>query len=148
MRGFVTTVSLAALIIGSSFLTAAEPAVNPEKEVVSLLRKLNDAFVKADADMMKQLMADNQVSILNDGQRRTREEQLKSLSDLKLTEYTMEDVKFSAPAPGVAIVTYAVKQKGTFKGKELPTNLMASSVWTHQGGKWQEVLYQETPVKK
>jgi hypothetical protein len=138
---------LAASILFCGLLSAADTAANPEKEVVSLLRKLNDAFVKGDTDTMKQLMAENQVSILSDGRRRTREEQLKSLSDLKLTEYTMENVKFSTPAPGVAIITYAAKLQGTFKGKALPKNVMISSVWAQQGGKWQEVLYQETPVK-
>jgi hypothetical protein len=140
--------TLTASIFVCGFLTAADAAPNPEKEVVPLLRKLNDAFVKGDADTMKQLMAENHVGILNDGQRHTRAEQLKSLPDLKLTEYTMDNVKVSVPAAGVAIVTCDVTQRGTFKGKEMPTKLTASSVWVQQGGKWQEVLYQETPVKK
>ena len=135
---------LAAALLG----VAAEPKDDAKTEVVQLLRKLNDAFVKRDVETMKRLMSDDHISIVSSGQRQSREEHLKALPDLKLTEYTMEAVKVTMPGKDVVIVTYESALKGTYKGKELPPRVTASSVWTNRNGTWLEVLYQETPLEK
>src|SRR5262249_6251394 len=117
-------------------------------KVFDLLKTLNTAYLKKDVDTMKRLMSDDHVAILGNGLRQTKEEHLKSLADLKLTEYAMEEAKTTTPTKDMVIITYRFNAKGTFKGKPLPPTMMASSVWANRNGQWQEVLYQETPLEK
>lgn len=142
-----TAAGFAVPFLAAGLLGAAEPASPAAKEVESLLRKLNDAFVKKDVETMKLLMSKDHVGILNRGQRMTGAEQRNSLGDLHLTEYTEHDVQFTMPAKDQVIVTYQANQKGTWKGRALPSPIMVSAVWANRNGKWQEVLYQETPVR-
>jgi uncharacterized protein (TIGR02246 family) len=137
-----------ALVFVAGLLVAGDSPKEDAKAVEQLLRTLNDAYFKKDVDTMKRLMSDDHVAIVASGQRESKEEHLKSLADLKLTEYTMEDVKVTMPSKDVAIITYRANVKGSFKGKELPPKITASSVWANRNGKWQEVLYQETAVEK
>ncbi len=147
MRGITMIACGVALpFLTAGLLTAAEPSSSAEKNVEALLRKLNDAFVKKDMETMRSLMSKDHVGILSCGDRLTREEQLSALDDLNLAGYTMHDVKLAMPAKDLIVVTYRAHQKGTWKGRALPSNLMVSAVWAHQDGKWLEVLYQETPA--
>ena len=147
MRGFTLIASgFAVPFLAAGLLTAAEPTPTAGKNVESLLRKLNDAFVMKDVETMRLLMSKDHVAILNRGQRLTGEEQLNALADLNLTQYTMDHVKVAQPTKDMVIITYQANQKGTWKGKTLPSHIMVSSVWANQNGKWLEVLYQETPV--
>lgn len=136
----------ALLAVAAGLLLAADAADDTRAKVLQSLRTLNNAYVKKDLDAMKKLMADDHLAILGSGQRQTKEEHLKSLADLKLTEYTMDDIKTTMPAKDMVIVTYKSTVKGAFKGVELPAKIMASSVWANRNGTWLEVLYQETPL--
>src|SRR5262245_38726249 len=137
----------ALLIVMAGLLVAADAADDTQAKVVQSLRTLNNAYVKKDVEAMKKLMSDDHLAILGSGQRQTKEEHLKSLADLKLSEYTMDDIKSIMPAKDMVIVTYKSTVTGTFKGAELPSKIMASSVWANRNGTWLEVLYQETPLK-
>lgn len=147
MRGFALIASgFAVPFLTAGLLSAAEPTPAAGKNVESLLRKLSNAFVTKDVETIRLLMSKDHVAILNNGHRKTGEEELNSLADLNLTEYTMDHVKVAMPTKDMVIVTYQAHQEGTWKGMPLPLDLMVSSVWANQNGKWLEVLYQETPV--
>ena len=136
----------ALLILAAGIPVAADAADDAQAKVLASLKMLNNAYLKKDVDTMKRLMSDDHVAILASGQRQPRDEHLKAVADLKLTEYTMEDVKTTMPGKETIVVTYKSTVKGTFKGVELPPKVMASSVWTNRNGTWLEVLYQETPL--
>ena len=87
-----------ALLFVAGLLVAADSPKEDAKAVEQLLRTLNDAYLKKDIDSMKRLMSDDHVAIVASGQRETKVEHLKSLADLKLTEYTMEEVKVTMPS--------------------------------------------------
>jgi uncharacterized protein (TIGR02246 family) len=140
------TVLLGLVIVSAT--SAQAPKEDTTAKVVGLLKTLNAAFLNRDADTMKKLMTDDHVAILSSGQRQTRDEHLKSLADLKLSGYTMENVQVITPGKDVLIVTYRAALKGTFQGKELPALVYASSVWVNRDGTWLEALYHETPLPK
>jgi hypothetical protein len=74
-------------------LVAGDAADDAQAKVIASLKTLNNVYLKKDVDTMKRLMSDDHVAILASGQRQPRDEHLKAVADLKLTEYTMEDVK-------------------------------------------------------
>lgn len=120
-----------------------DPAV---KEVEKALNSLNEAFAKQDLDGMKKFMAEDHIAITTYYGRQTRDEQLKSEADLKITEYKPTEMKTEILSKDLARITYAVAMKGTYKGKEVPAKSLALSLWVKRDGKWLEVAYTETPV--
>jgi hypothetical protein len=75
-----------------------------------------------------------------------RAEEIRSLPDLEVTEYTKGKFNMRLLSKEVALITYPLQLKGTFKGKKLFSKNYASSVWVKHGGQWLEAFYQETPV--
>ena len=142
MRSKVFMALIAGLLIGADI--AQDKAT---KDVEKALGDLNEAFKKGDSDAIARLMSDSHVAITPYyGGRQTKAEQLKSLPDLKMSEYAMSDVKVTFVSKDVALVTYALKLKGTYKGKELAAKNYATALWVMQGGKWLEAFYQETAL--
>ncbi|MBY0526017.1 MAG: nuclear transport factor 2 family protein [Gemmataceae bacterium] len=138
----------ALLVVVAGLLVAADAKDDTPKEVEKLTRTLNEAFVKQDADTIKRMITDDHTTILGNGVRLTRAEQLKSLADLKLATYTMEEAKVTQPLKDVAVLTYKGMQKGSYKGKDFSRTIAVTSVWVRQDGKWLEAAYQETPIEK
>ena len=117
------------------------------KEVEEALAKLNLAFKDRDVAVIKRLTTPDHIAITPFyGEPQARAEQINSLPDLKVTEYTEGKINVRFLSKEVALITYPLQVKGTFKGKELFSKNYASSVWVKRGGKWAEVFYQETPV--
>jgi ketosteroid isomerase-like protein len=141
MKKTLLLVALAGLLLG-----ADAPKENPAiKEVEKAINELNTAYEKRDADAIKRLTTPEHVSVTPYyGGPFTRDEQIKTLSELKLKEYTSGDIKVAMLSADVALITYPLTMKGTFKGKELAAKSFASAVWVKRAGKWQEAYYQET----
>lgn len=137
------------LLILAAMLTVAAAAAQDAalKDVEKAMNALNDAFKNRDADKIQRLITDNHVAITSYyGGPQNKAEQLKTLPDLKMSEYSSTDVKVTLLDKDTALVTYALTLKGTYKGKELPAKNYAAAVWVLQGGKWLEAFYQETPL--
>jgi len=129
-------------------LVGAGEGGTPAKEVEKFLRQLNDAFVTRDADVVKKLMTTDHVNITSYAGKEGRDQQIDSLPKYKIEKYSTEDMKSQMLGKNAILFTYVVNYKGTFAGKALPARSIASSLWMMRDGRWQEVLYQETPVGK
>lgn len=128
-------------------LIAADDA-GSAKDVEKALQQLNDAFVSRDAAVLKKLMTDDHISITPYAGRESRDEQIDALPKYKIEKYSTEGMKSQALGKNAVLLTYVVKYKGTYAGKALSPRSIASSLWIMHAGKWQEALYQETPVAK
>jgi hypothetical protein len=128
-------------------LGADAPKDGPVKEIEQAMRALNEAFTKQDPVAIGKLVTENHQAITAYyGGVQNREVQMKTLPDLKMSEYQMSDVKVTMLSKETAVMTYALTLKGTYKGKELPSKSYVSAVWVLQGGKWLEAFYQETAL--
>jgi uncharacterized protein (TIGR02246 family) len=116
------------------------------RQVAEAVMALNNAYLKGDAETIKKLTGEDLIVVSSTGQRETRDEQLKSLADLKLKEYRTDNVKITTPGKDTAIVLFHSTVVGTFKGKDLPPRAAVVTVWVNRGGKWLEVFYQSTPL--
>lgn len=119
------------------------------KDVERAIAELNNAFAKQDVATIKRLLADDHVAITPyyNGLA-TKEDQLKNLADLKMTEYQSSQVKITLVAKDTARITYQLAQKGTYKGKDLHPKNYAAAIWVNRQGMWLEVFYQETALTK
>lgn len=135
-----------ATVIAALLLVSADRADDAVKEVEKAIRALNDAFAARDVDTIKRLTADDHVAITPYYPVQNKGEQLRSLDNLKLTEYTSGKIDVKLITTDVALITYPLTQKGTYKGKALAAKSIASAVWVKRHGKWVEIAYQETAL--
>ena len=100
-----------------------------------------------DVAVIKRLTTPDHIAITSHrGEPQGRTEEIKSLPDLKVTEYTKGKFNVRLLSKEVALITYPLQLKGTFKGKKLFSKNYASSVWVKHDGQWLEAFYQETAV--
>jgi ketosteroid isomerase-like protein len=119
-----------------------------KNQVRSAITTLNTAFERRNASAIRQLMTDDHVSVTAYyGGPMSKAEQLASLPDLNLLEYTAGELQVHFLGKDVALVTYSLTQKGTFKGKKVPPHNYAAAIWVNRNGKWLEAFYQDTPVQ-
>jgi ketosteroid isomerase-like protein len=137
-------------ILTLGLLLAAEaPKPTVPKELAKAIEDINDAFHKADADKLRALMTEDHMAVTPyyPAPGLDRAALLKALPDHKLSEYKLGKLKITMLTADVALVTYPLRMKGTYKGKEVPAKSVASGVWVRRDGKWVEAFYQETEVK-
>ncbi len=130
----------------AGLFVAADDDNSVPKELQKSLRKLNDAFMSRDADVLTKLMTDDHLSITPYAGKQRRERQIKSLPNFNIKSYSTEGMKSHKVANDVVLLSYTVKYDGTYKGKALPARCIASSVRVQRDGRWLEYLYQETPL--
>lgn len=116
-------------------------------EVEKAVAELNKAFESGNAALIKQLTTSDHVAITPYYRGpRTIAEQIQTLADLKLDEYKTGKFKVKLLAKDVAMVSYQLTMKGTYKGKAVASSSFASSVWVRKSDRWVEAFYQETSV--
>lgn len=118
------------------------------KDVEKAISTLNNAFKTGHPEPIKALMTDDHLAVTPWAGTQTRDDQVKTLPELKLSEYAAGKMTIRILGPDAALVTYPLTMKGTFKGKDVPAKNFASAVWVKKGGKWLEAYYQETPLEK
>lgn len=137
--------AVAAVLVVGAGVFGQERAAD---EVKRALGALNEAFERGDAAAVRKLMTDDHVAVTSYyGGPLTRDEQLGSLPDLKLSEYKAGEMRVTLLAREAALVTYPLTRAGTYKGRPVPRKSFASSVWVKREGKWRESFYQETPLE-
>jgi ketosteroid isomerase-like protein len=137
-------------VLAAIVLVAAGAGKDDEgavKEIQQAMRNLNEAFAKGQPDAIKRLTTDDHVAITPYyGGPQTRAEQLKNLADLKVPDYVPGETSVTLLTKDVALVTYPLSQKGTYKGKPVASKNYVAAVWVNKDGKWIEASYQETPL--
>jgi ketosteroid isomerase-like protein len=143
MRIVATTV--AALVV---LAVQAVPALSDELADLKAARaQLDEAFVNQDADTILSLMTADHIAVSQAyGGAITRDEQVKSLPDLKVTFSNISEPQITMFGNEAAFVTYEESLHGTFRGKPLPGRVFASEIWVKMDGKWLEKVYQETVI--
>jgi ketosteroid isomerase-like protein len=136
------------LVFGTSAnTTRASEEDEQAKEIEEALVKLSQAFKDRDVAAIKRLSTPDHIAIRPFyGEPKARAAEIKSLPDLKVTEYKAGKLSTTFLSKEVVLITYPLQLKGTFKGKEIFSKSYASSIWVKRGGKWAEAFYQETPV--
>ena len=139
----------AAVVFTTSLLVVAdvrseEPAV---ADVLKAQAALTDAFIKGDANLIRTMMTDDKIAITPhaDGPQ-TKAQQIETLSELKIAEYSPGKIKATVVSSDVVLLTYPLTLKGSYRGKPLAAHSYVSSLWVKRDGRWQEALYQETAL--
>jgi len=94
------------------------------------------------ADEFGSFLADDYTAVYNDGIR-NKSEDVESVRNVDLKDFSFTDVKVVFPQKNMAVVTYKATVHGSFKGQDFSGVYFCSSVWVIRGGKWLGVLHTE-----
>jgi len=143
-----TVMGLRSLLIGMVvMLLAVQARADTAEEVERAVNALQKAYDRGDVDALKELMTEDHVTTLSYARFSSRADQLKVLTEFKLTEYRIEGLKVKPLTRDVALATYQATIRGTYKGKEVPSSVQVSEIWIKRDGKWLEAVYVQTPLQ-
>jgi len=125
--------------------TVARISKADEQTLISMEREAWEVIKKKDWKTYDRLLAPDFVWIDDGGIIAGRAAAVKYFTGFELAGYTMEEVKVTAFAPGVAFVTYKVTEEGRFQGEPIPAKpSYIGSGYVKHGGKWVNFFTQST----
>jgi len=124
---------------------AAKGTKAEEEKLISLEKRDWEVTKKKDWKSLDKLLSPDFVWIDDSGVIAGRNDFVRYFANLDLTDYTMEDVKVTLFNSNVALVTYKVTEKGSFKGEQLPSKpYYVGSGYLKRGGEWVNIYTQTT----
>jgi len=117
-----------------------------EQQIVSKERQELDALKTGDLELFGNLTADDAVFVDEHGPA-SKAQILKNVAGFRITDYSMEDVRFVPISAKSGLISYKISEKGISHGKEFTAQVYVSSVWAERGSKWVCLFSQETPAK-
>jgi ketosteroid isomerase-like protein len=118
-----------------------------EQQIVTKEREGLDALKAGDVQRFAGLNADDGIFIDAQGPA-TKEQVVKNVAGFKLSEYSMDDLKFVALSKDSGLITYKIHEKGTSHGKDFDAHAYVSSIWTKKGKGWLCIFSQETGARQ
>lgn len=120
-------------------LTDAEATAKEKGAWEAIQKRDFDAF----ADMLASDAVEVSPSAVND-----KAATIAGIKDFEPTEVDFSDWKVLRLDNDAFVVTYNVKVKAKYQGKESPEeSAHATSAWVNRDGKWVSVYHQESPIK-
>ena len=127
-------------------IAPAIPAMT-EADAIAKEKAIWDTIKNKDYEAFGNMLADDQLEVTGEAVF-DKAGSITAVKDFEPTETVFSDWKFLAIDKDAFVLTYTVKVKGKYKGKELPEeSARASSAWTSRGGKWLATYHQECAVK-
>jgi len=77
----------------------------------------------------------------------SKAEVVEHTAQFRLTEYSMDDVRFVRISADSGLIVYTLTGKGASHGKEFAAKVYVSSLWGKRAGKWVCLFGQETGAK-
>lgn len=134
------TIIIASLLSLTAIAAAKDNPGTVEQTVMKIEKELLDAALKNDASVSERYLADTYIFTGPNGMVENKSQAVADLKtgDLKLQQATLDDAKVQVYGD-TAVVTYASKDKGTFKGKDITGNTRWTDVFVKRNGRWQVV---------
>ena len=117
-----------------------------QQQIVAKERQGLDALKAGNVDLFGDLTAEDAVFVDSQGPA-TKAQLLKNVTGFRLTEYSIEDVRFVPISPNSGLISYKITEKGISHGKEFAAQVYVSSVWAQRGPQWVCLFSQETAAK-
>ncbi|HET6555052.1 MAG TPA: DUF4440 domain-containing protein [Dyella sp.] len=115
-----------------------------EAHLIDLETQLHRQDVRADADALRTLIAEDFFEFGVSGTVWTREAVIEALKDEGFSPSEAMDFRLTCLADGVALLTYRAHRGAT--AARPAADSLRSSLWRLRQGKWQMVFHQGTPL--
>jgi ketosteroid isomerase-like protein len=135
----------------ASSLVFAQGSFPPEPtslqhEIVVKEREELNCLKNSDVQCFADLIADNAVFLDPHGAA-TKQEVVSHITGLKLTDFTMADVRYVPLGARTGLIAYTLTEKGNANGQNFSKKMFVSAVWAERDGKWLCLFSQETPAR-
>jgi Domain of unknown function (DUF4440) len=118
-----------------------------EQQIVSKEHEGVDALKAGNVELFGSLLADDAVLVDSRGPA-TKAQVLQNVAGFRISEYSMEDVRFVLVSDKSGLITYKFTESGTSHGKEFSATVYVSTLYAQRGGKWVSLFSQETAAAK
>ncbi len=134
------------IVLGSLLVVAEGRADDVREEVEKAKQVLQAAYNSGDADGIRQGTTIYHLSITTLYQFVSQADQLKALSDNKISSYEMKGLQVIPLTKDVVQLTFRADIDGTFQGRQMASKVRVVETWVKREGKWLQASYQLTPV--
>lgn len=117
-----------------------------QHQIVSKEREELETLKTGDLKHFAELLADDAVFVDDHGAA-SKSEIVEHTAEFRLSEYTIDDVKFVRLSTTSGLISYKIIEKGNSHGKEFTARVYVSALWAERGGKMVCVFSQETAAK-
>jgi hypothetical protein len=115
-------------------------------QIVANEREELNSLKAGDLKRFAQLLAEDAVFLDPHGAA-TKQEVVQNVADVKLTDFSIDDVRFVRVSERSGLIAYKLTQKGTAHAHEFSAVIFVSAIWAERGGKWVSLFSQETPSR-
>jgi uncharacterized protein DUF4440 len=126
--------------------TSAGTASGMQERVAAKEREGLEALKAGDIAHFGELTAEDAVFVDPHGIA-SKAEVMKNVAGFRLTDFTMEDVKFLQVSDKAGLISYKLTEKGVTHGKDFTATVFVSSIWAERSGKWLCEFSQETAAR-
>jgi len=147
------TRALVIFILTAYTLSAQEkekPAPPPSSlagaPIIALERQMVEAEKAHDLKFIDSTLAPDFLEIAGDGRLYTKPEIMEVVKDVQIDDYALDNFHVSMLGDDIAIVSYEVSVRASYKGQSFPARNHLSSTWRRQKRRWQMVFHTSTPV--
>ena len=137
----------AAAALGLVCTPEADRVAGLEQTLMSLEHRGWEAVVRQDRDALAGFMAEDFRAVSCRGGRRSRAEFLAALAHLRLRSYELDEVSIIRLSEEAAVLTYRAPADLSAGARSWGETMWVSQTWVLRGGRWVNVLYQETPLR-
>jgi hypothetical protein len=117
-----------------------------EQQLVAKEREGLDALKAGKVELFGNLTAEDAVLVDAHGPA-NKAQVLRNVAGFRLTDYSIEDVKFLSLSTRSGLITYKISEKGVSHDKEFAAQAYVSSIWTQRGSDWVCLFSQETAAR-
>ena len=118
-----------------------------ESQIVAKEREGLEDLKNGQVEAFGALTADEAVLVDAQGPA-SKEQVLKNVTGFRLTEYSMEGMRFVPISATTGLISYKITERGNSHGHDFSAQAYVSSVWTKRRNAWVCLFSQETGVPK
>jgi hypothetical protein len=136
---------LAPLLLAAA--TAAAPA-RTEQKLIDLEKQSWAAWQRMDAPFWSRFLSEDHIEISGYVGITGKADVLRAISSgvCRVNSYAVDHFTFRQLDARNAVLVYRAEQDTTCAGTKVPSPVWATSLYQLRGGRWQNVLYEHTPV--
>jgi hypothetical protein len=127
--------------------TGANPDADALREqIVASERAGLDCLKRGDLAAFGEATAEDAVFVDSQGPA-TKAEVMEHTAGFRLTDYSIEDVRFVPVSAESGMISYRITESGNSHGHDFKARVYVSSLWAKRQGKWFCLFSQETAAK-
>lgn len=140
------------LLVAGMFVVAATgfgqgTDANTEQTITDMEKKVADIIKKGDWEAFESHIGEEFLSVYSFGIS-NREQELESMTNLKMDTYEMSDMKVIQPAENVAIIAYKVNSSGSYMDEPFSGTYFATTTYVKKDGQWKGVMHTEVEAEE